>query len=137
MSQSNQNPFQAPIQSTANDQTPQASDEVLDFVVIAKKWEEYRLIYNGILVVETVLLTVLFLLFSRNLPSMELPVAIVLGAIVFNFFFLLGPVLDGYYQWIFKSRNQVFGVIVMVLGTLFSAILAAGTVVSEFIWQAM
>jgi len=132
MSQSNQNPFQAPIQSTANDQTSQASDEVLDFVLLAKKWEKYRLIYNGVLVAETVVLTVLLLLFSGMLPSIELPVAAVLGAVVCNFFFLLGPVLDGYCQWIFKSRDRVFGLIVLVLGTLLSALLAAGTVVGSF-----
>ena len=86
MSQSNQNPFQAPIQSTANDQTPQASDEVLDFVVIAKKWEKYRLIYNGILVCETILLTALLLL-TGTLPTIELPVAAVLGAIAVTFSF--------------------------------------------------
>ena len=132
MSQSNQNPFQAPIQSTANDQTPQASDEVLDFVVIAKKWEKYRLIYNGIMVCETILLTALLLL-TGTLPSLALPVVAVLGAIACNFFFLLGPVLDGYFQWILKSRNQIFGLIVLVLGTLFSAVLAAATVLGSFI----
>ena len=59
MSQANQNPFQAPIKSTAKDSASPVSGEVLDFIVIAKKWEKYRLIYNGILVVETVLLACL------------------------------------------------------------------------------
>ena len=132
MSQSNQNPFQAPIKSTVKDSSPPASGEVLDFIVIAKKWEKYRLIYNGILVVETVLLAVLFLLFF-GMPSIELPVVVVLGAVACNFFFLLGPVLDGYCQWIFKSKNRVFGLIVLVLGTLFSALLAFGTVLGTFL----
>ena len=133
MSQANQNPFQAPIKSTAKDSASPVSGEVLDFVVIARKWEKYRLIYNGILVVETVLLTVLLLLFSGMLPSIELPVLAVLGAVACNFFFLLGPVLDGYCQWIFKSRNRVFGLIVLVLGTLFSAMMAAVTVIGTFL----
>ncbi len=132
MSQSNQNPFQAPIKSTVKDSSPPASGEVLDFIVIAKKWEKYRLIYNGILVVETVLLAVLFLLFF-GMPSIELPVVVVLGAVACNFFFLLGPVLDGYCQWIFKSKNRVFGLVVLVLGTLFSALLAFGTVLGTFL----
>ena len=132
MSQSNQNPFQAPIKSTVKDSSPPASGEVLDFIVIAKKWEKYRLIYNGILVVETVLLAVLFLLFF-GMPSIELPVVVVLGAVACNFFFLLGPVLDGYCQWIFKSKNRVFGQVVLVLGTLFSALLAFGTVLGTFL----
>ena len=132
MSQSNQNPFQAPIKSTVKDSSPPASGEVLDFIVIAKKWEKYRLIYNGILVVETVLLAVLFLLFF-GMPSIELPVVVVLGAVACNFFFLLGPVLDGYCQWIFKSKNRVFGQVVLVLGTLFSALLVFGTVLGTFL----
>ena len=132
MSQSNQNPFQAPIKSTVKDSASPVSGEVLDFVVIARKWEKYRLIYNGILVCETILLTALLLL-TGTLPTIGLPVAAVLGAIACNFFFLLGPVLDGYFQWIFKSRNQVFGLIVLVLGTLFSAVLAAATVLGSFI----
>lgn len=132
MSQSNQNPFHAPIQPAVTDAAPPTSDEVLDFIAIAKKWEKYRLIYNGILVVETVVLTLLVLLFSGMLPSIELPVLAVFGAIASNFFFLLGPVLDGYCQWIFKSRDRVFGLVVLVLGTLFSALLAAGTVLGSF-----
>ena len=132
MSQSNQNPFHAPIQPVVTDAAPPTSDEVLDFIAIAKKWEKYRLIYNGILVVETVVLTLLVLLFSGMLPSIELPVLAVFGAIASNFFFLLGPVLDGYCQWIFKSRDRVFGLVVLVLGTLFSALLAAGTVLGSF-----
>ena len=131
MSQSNQNPFQAPIKSTVEEKATPASSEVLDFIVIAKKWEKYRLIYNGILVVETVVLAIA-LLFSGMPPSIELPVLAVFGAIACNFFFLLGPVLDGYCQWIFRSRDRVFGLIVLVLGTLFSALLAAGTVVGSF-----
>ena len=132
MSQSNQNPFHAPIQPAVTDAAPPTSDEVLDFIAIAKKWEKYRLIYNGILVVETVVLTLLVLLFSGMLPSIELPVLAVFGAIASNFFFLLGPVLDGYCQWIFQSRDRVFGLVVLVLGTLFSALLAAGTVLGSF-----
>ena len=132
MSQSNQNPFHTPIQPAVTDAAPPTSDEVLDFIAIAKKWEKYRLIYNGILVVETVVLTLLVLLFSGMLPSIELPVLAVFGAIASNFFFLLGPVLDGYCQWIFKSRDRVFGLVVLVLGTLFSALLAAGTVLGSF-----
>ena len=131
MSQSNQNPFQAPIKSTVEEKATPASSEVLDFIVIAKKWEKYRLIYNGILVVETVVLAIA-LLFLGMPPSIELPVLAIFGAIACNFFFLLGPVLDGYCQWIFRSRDRVFGLIVLVLGTLFSALLAAGTVVGSF-----
>ena len=72
------------------------------------------------------------LLFSGMPPSIELPVLAGFGAIACNFFFLLGPVLDGYCQWIFRSRDRVFGLIVLALGTLFSALLAAVTVIGSF-----
>lgn len=132
MSQSNPNPFQAPIQSTVNVPAPPTSDQVLDFAVIARKWEKYRLIYNGILIAETLALTVL-LLIAGQFPTEVLVGAVFFGAFVCNFFFLLGPVLDGYFQWIFNSRNSVFGLVILVLGTLFSAVLAAGTVTGSFI----
>ena len=53
MSQSVPNPFQAPIKKSVESQTQATQEEVLDFIAIAKKWERYRLIYNGILILET------------------------------------------------------------------------------------
>lgn len=127
MSLPDHNPFQAPIQAAAIDESP-ADVSSLDFVTIAKKWERYRLIYNGILILETLVLTVL--LFGVT-PPIDLCVLAVFGAFAVNFFFLLGPALDGYCQWLFKSRNQVFGLIILVLGTLFSVLLAAATVIGS------
>lgn len=131
MSQPNDNPFQAPIQSSATETSVPANDEVLDFIALAKKWEKYRLIYNGILVVETVVLGLLNVGFNGGSFFLGLFVLAIFGAIACNFFFLLGPVLDGYCQWIFRSRNEVFGLIILVLGTLFSALLAAITVLGS------
>lgn len=132
MSQSNQNPFQAPIQSAVKDETPPVSSEVLDFISLAKKWEKYRVIYNAVLVVETVGLSLLLVL-SGTLFRADLVMVAIIGAFVCNFFFLLGPVMDGYCQWIFRSRNKAYGIAIFVLGTLFSALLTAGTVMGPWI----
>ena len=128
MSQSAPNPFQAPIKKGVECQTQSTNEEVLDFTAIAKKWERYRLIYNGILILETVILSGLGVLLVGLLPLIALAVVAVLGAVAVNFFFLLGPALDGYCQWIFGSRSKTFGRIIFVLGTLFSMLLAAAAV---------
>jgi len=83
------------------------------------------LIYNGILVFETLALS---LVTFGIVPPVELVIMAILGALTVNFFFLLGPAVDGYCQWIFNSRSPVFGLIILVLGTLFSMLLAGGTV---------
>ena len=132
MSQSNQNPFQAPIKSVVKNKPVLGNSEVLDFISLAKKWEKYRVIYNAVLVFETVGLSLLLLLVGVPFWADVIGLAII-GAFVCNFFFLLGPVLDGYCQWIFKSRNQAYGLAILILGTLFSALLAAGTVLGSFI----
>ena len=128
MSQSAPNPFQAPIKKSVASQTQATNEEVLDFTAIAKKWERYRLTYNGILFVETVALIGLSLLLVGILPLTELFIVAFMGALTVNFFFLLGPAIDGYCQWIFGSRSKTFGQIILVLGTLFSMILAGGAV---------
>lgn len=127
MSPPESNPFQAPIKTNVAGNAPATDKERLDFIGLAKKWERYRLIYNGILVFETIALS---LVANGIVPPVELVVAAVLGALTVNFFFLLGPVLDGYCQWIFGSRSPVFGLIILVVGTLFSMLLAGGTVVA-------
>ena len=106
----------------------------MDFITLAKKWERYRLIYNGILVLETLGLSLLGFLLAGLVPLslVELAVASVLGAATVNFFFLLGPALDGYCQWIFDSRSKVFGLIILVVGTLFTMMLAGVTIVGIF-----
>jgi len=86
-------------------------------------------IYNAVLVVETVGL----LLLSGTSFWADLVAVAIIGAFVCNFFFLLGPVLDGYCQWIFRSRNKGYGLAIFVLGTLFSALLAAGAVLGSWI----
>ena len=130
MSQSTPNPFQAPIKTAVESQTQATGKEGLDFIVIAKKWEGYRLIYNSILVFETVTLGCLASAVVGLQPLIALLLVAVAGALAVNFFFFLGPAFDGYCQWIFDSRSKTFGLIILVLGTLFSMFLAGITVVA-------
>ena len=128
MSQVESNPFQAPIQPSVEASAQAPNKEGLDFIVIAKKWERYRLIYNGILILETIVLGGLCVLLVGFASLIELAVVAVIGALTVNFFFLLGPALDGYCQWIFDSRSKAFGLIILVLGSLFTTALAAVTI---------
>ena len=137
MSQLESNPFQAPIKTQADGPAPAANQAALDFIAIAKKWERYRLIYNGILILETVALSVLSSLFIGSLPLIDLAVVSVFGALAVNFFFFLGPAFDGYCQWMFSSRSNLFGLIILVLGTMFSAFLAGGTIVAMAAGEAL
>jgi hypothetical protein len=120
--QVDQNPYKTPVASAASKSSVGDSTERvgLDFIEIAKKWEWYRLVYNGVLVTLTLLFTVL--LFGLA-PPLDILVVSVLGALVCNFFFLLGPAIDGYAQWISGSRSKSWGIVVLVLGVLFSVLL--------------
>ena len=130
MSQTEHNPFQAPIKTSVKKQTRANDKEPLDFIAIAKKWEWYRLIYNGILILQTIGFAGLCFLLVGPFPLDALAVVAMLGAATVNFFFFLGPAFDGYCQWIFDSRGDAFGLLILVLGTLFSMLLAGGTVAS-------
>ena len=127
MSKTEANPFQAPIETNVQAPVPVTDKPSLDFIVIAKKWERYRLVYNGILVFESILLS---LMLSNNILVAELMVVAIFGVVVVNFFFLLGPAMDGYCQWISDSRSEVYGMTILVLGTLFSMLLTAGVIFS-------
>jgi hypothetical protein len=122
MAQQTNNPYSAPVHAPQKPVEHVAADNVIDFILLAKKWERYRLIYNAVLVVWTIILSVgLF-----GVPSLKVVLLIVFGALVANFFFCLGPGFDGYIQWIFGSRSWAIGMVILVLGTLFTMLLAGG-----------
>ena len=127
MSQLESNPFQAPIKSSPKDEAIETSEADLDFISLIKKWEWYRLIYNGILIAQTAVLGGLTLLLVSTSPIVEMVFVAIFGALTVNFFFFLGPAFDGYCQWFFSSRSKAFGLIILVLGTLFSMALAGVT----------
>ena len=128
MSQAEPNPFQAPVETNVKSATLAPNNAGPDFSVIAKKWERYRLIYNGILILETIVLSALGIMFVGLELLTGLVLVAIAGALTVNFFFFLGPAFDGYCQWIFESRSNAFGLIILVLGLLFSMALAGVTI---------
>lgn len=120
MTQETNNPYSAPVQSPPKSTEKLAAKDVIDFVQLAKKWERYRLIYNVALVAWTIVLSIGLL----GGLSLEVVLLAVFGAVVVNFFFCLGPAFDGYVQWLFGTRSRAIGIVIFVLGTLFTMFLA-------------
>ncbi len=104
-----ENPYQA--SSLAADATaPRADDATAREVFLA--WEKLRLYFNLILLVETLLLGLL----AMGLLWPHLPECL-FGALVANACFCLGPVLEGYAEWIGIERGVTRWVI-FIVGTL-------------------
>lgn len=120
MTKQSSNPFSAPVQTRTKSTEHSVDAKVIDFGLLAKKWEGYRLIYNGVLVVWTLLLSLgLF-----GIPALGIIVMSAIGAVVANFFFFLGLTMDGYCQWIFRTRASAIGIVILVVGTLFTMFMA-------------
>jgi hypothetical protein len=114
------NPFSSPTHYPQSSPDANTDNTVIDFRDLARKWEWYRLIYNGLLATWTIVVG--FALFG--LGFVDLVVVAFVGGVAANFFFLLGPAIDGYFQWLFRSRSKIFGVAILILGTLFTMSLA-------------
>ncbi len=91
------------------------------FVFLA--WEELRLIYNAVLVLET-------LVFGGFLGFLGDPIfwaEAVAGAIGANFCFNAGPIVEGYLNLVGMKRAKARG-IVFTLGLVFSILLTSGAI---------
>ena len=93
---------------------------------VLKRWEKLRLRYNAILIPWTVLMVVMF---GRMVADSEILFDVVVGGVIANVFFCLGPVLETYLVWFGASpqgaRHWLFG-----LGTAFTGLAAAVAVVA-------
>ncbi len=86
------------------------------------RWEKYRLIYNGILLIETLSISLLLTDIRRLIFSL-------IGyAIIANVCFCGGLVLNGY-AWLLGQRSEWVGRILFVLGTLLAMILVIPTLI--------
>lgn len=110
------NPF-APPEATVAPARP--DDAQADFFALFVLWERYRLIYNAILALET-LLGLAFVPWRS--PIMLLSV-LVEGAIAANVCFCAGLVLNGYAWWL-GFRGRIIGVVICGVGTLLAMGLA-------------
>lgn len=99
----------------------------LDFVPILNRWERFRLWYNAILVAYTLIWPAYFK------PELLLDSIywgqLFLGGLFTNFFFCLGPTIEGYGRYL-GVWNLVFSRVLFLLGLLFTCFLA-----TIFLWD--
>ena len=120
----NQNPYQAPISSKVEGKKSDNPNRTVEFGLLVRKWEKYRLIYNVALISTTVLGMLAFVV---DPLQADLWAVIFLGACIANLLFMLGPSIDGYLQ-VVGLRHPLYGLFIFGCGTLLAVILAALTV---------
>ena len=96
-----------------------------DFFAVFWRWERYRVVYNLILVGETVLA----ISTRSHLPNWRFLDMLAVLAVVANVCFCAGPVLHGY-LWRFGFRGRWFWRTILIAGTLLAMLLAAIALVS-------
>lgn len=95
------NPYQAPVQDSP---LPVATSS-FSIKAVFIKWEKLRLVYNGLLIAETLLI-----LLATGLIRFPLILfACVFGAVVANGCYLLGPIIDSYAHWLGYRGNMLAG----------------------------
>jgi len=101
----NQNPYQAPIDSTADAAKLGDASRIVAFRPLVMKWEKYRLVYNTALVVTTI-----FCMLAFGVSPLDIVFwfCVFWGACAANILFMLGPSLDGYLQ-VAGLRHRVIG----------------------------
>lgn len=112
-----QNPFAAPaVDDPLTSPAPQAVDSLMQ---IAKRtflaWEKLRLIYIAILIFETLFLGM------NLLRTVEFWVTAVIGGVVANLCFFLGPIVETYLTWLgFQAKWLRW--LLLALGTMFTMV---------------
>ena len=124
----NQNPFASPPESIGTDileEGVQAEARVVRVGEEVIQWEKLRWVYNGLLVMVTLMcLAARIDWFSAPL---SLASALVFGSIGANVCYSVGTILGAYLAWI-GFNNRHFRLIVFVLGTSFASLLTALTI---------
>lgn len=137
MSNEPANPY-APTDNIENDEGWELAGQKLDaknvrLIRVGRTfvtWEKLRLVYNLILLCVTVL--------TCGFCVMCLPVSIdegdligrvIVGALLANLCFCLGPLIDGYLSW-FGWRSTFSTSVLFLFGTLLSIVLAALSIIS-------
>lgn len=90
-------------------------------------WEKLRIIYIGILAMFTLLLVG----FS-GWPSLSLMIMVMFGAFVANLLYFAGPIVDTYIRWL-GYRDSWPRLVMFIVGTIFSLILALGLLGSQML----
>ena len=90
------NPFSAPAlaQQNAGRKSHEPKQDLVDFGSVIKTWELLRIVYNLIMGAITIALTVV--MYPENLLDLVFWFSVVVGALIANFCFLIGPAIEGY-----------------------------------------
>lgn len=117
-SESEPNPFSAPIAEAADvfgDLAANGPHATLGLIAkrVFLEWEKLRVLYNGLLIVVTLLLG------SSHLNTIEFWGAAVVGGVICNVCFFLGPIVETYVTWL-GFRTRWLRWLFFVSGTLFT-----------------
>ena len=120
------NPYAASVSEPAAGSDPSDAEvSVTDFGPIIRSWEFLRLIYNAVLILWTLGLTVLFE--PSLMARVDYWFVVVVSGAIANLCFLIGPAVEGYARRFGFWHPAVTGG-VFLLGLLFAMALAAMTV---------
>lgn len=126
--ESKPNPFSAPVADPAESVAELAANgRDVTLGQIAKRvfleWEKLRLLYIGILAVVTLVLG------WSHVNRVEFWFIAVVGGVVSNVCFFIGPIVETYVTWL-GFRSSWMRWVFFVLGTLFTLAFAVGAMVS-------
>jgi hypothetical protein len=114
------NPYTAPLSDAIGHRT-QVKPEVSGWLAIAKpifiRWELLRLLYNAILILETL---VLFRSMTVDIRPIDFWVEAMLAGMVANVCYFAGPLINIYLSWLLEQKTAMLTWAIWGLGTVFS-----------------
>jgi hypothetical protein len=114
------NPYASPLS------VGEAATSSADFRDVFLGWEWLRVVFNGVLV----LLTLLCGLGSLAVPKFW--ATAMFGAVVTNVCFCVGPILEGYATWLSGRRVKWLRWVLFLLGQSIAAALACTVILNAF-----
>ena len=87
------------------------------FGLVICRWETLRVVFNVILVFVCIVFTAV--VDPANFMDPEFWVFLLIGAVLTNVLFMLGPALDGYLTW-YGIWSAPFAMLMFIAGTIFT-----------------
>ncbi|MEQ8788641.1 MAG: hypothetical protein RIC55_20190 [Pirellulaceae bacterium] len=113
-----ENPYEPPEVETHADRSP---GRTIDFGAVMRRWENLRHIYNGLLTV--LVLSVTIAAAPQAFLNPMFWVAVLFGAVIANLCFMIGPAIDAYLLW-FRKGHIAISAFMFLAGTLIACWLA-------------
>ena len=107
------NPFSAPATTDQNAgrKPPEPKQTPVDFGSVIKTWEILRIAYNLIMGAITIALTLV--MYPENLLDLVFWFSVVVGALIANLCFLMGPAIEGYGRYFGLWGRPLTGLLFM------------------------